>query len=232
MEISDLKLGKVMSNDEIVGFFKCSNQGGMRRSYKINTLVLISDYTKSIYEDWWEKDVFYYTGMGLLGDQELVRQNKTLYQSQTNGIDIHLFERFKQKNYIYIGQMYLAGEPYTEYQMDTENNNRKVYIFPLKSKLVDFHIPTEVIDHFRHDRQNNVQKLSNDQLEKIALKVKPNRAERLCITQVYSRSIYLSEWVKRLARGICQLCLQQAPFNFKRCTIFGNSSYSVVITWG
>jgi 5-methylcytosine-specific restriction enzyme A len=41
-----LRAGQVLSNQEIVNIFKCSNQGGMRRSLKTNTLVLISDRTK------------------------------------------------------------------------------------------------------------------------------------------------------------------------------------------
>jgi hypothetical protein len=44
--------------------------GGMRRSLKTNTLVLISDRTK-LYKDRWENGIFHYTGMGRKGDQRL-----------------------------------------------------------------------------------------------------------------------------------------------------------------
>lgn len=51
----------------------------MRRSISTNTLVIVSDHTKSIYEDRWIGNVFHYTGMGLTGDQRIdATQNKTV----------------------------------------------------------------------------------------------------------------------------------------------------------
>ncbi|WP_222102844.1 restriction endonuclease [Lysinibacillus sp. BW-2-10] len=47
----------------------------MRRSHKTNTLVLISDRT-NIYEDKMTGDIYHYTGMGQVGDQELKCQTK------------------------------------------------------------------------------------------------------------------------------------------------------------
>lgn len=49
--ISDLVIGKVYHNQDIAKAFKCSTQGGMRRSHATNTLVIFSDHTKGIYED-------------------------------------------------------------------------------------------------------------------------------------------------------------------------------------
>ena len=47
----NLKIGQVLTNNEIVNIFKCGIQGGMRRSNATNTLVIVSDYTKGIYHD-------------------------------------------------------------------------------------------------------------------------------------------------------------------------------------
>jgi len=53
------------------------------------------------------------------GDQSLnFAQNKTLSNSETNGVDIHLFEVFRDKVYACIGRVRLAGKPYTEKQLD------------------------------------------------------------------------------------------------------------------
>jgi 5-methylcytosine-specific restriction protein A len=52
--------------------------GGMRRSLATNSLVLVSDHTKGIYDDRWEGNICYYTAMGLKGDQHLTSQNKTV----------------------------------------------------------------------------------------------------------------------------------------------------------
>ena len=75
---------------EIISEFKCGNMGGMRRSKATNSLEIISDHTKGLYEDKWFGDILHYTGMGKKGDQDLYfRQNKTLAQSDTNGVEVH-----------------------------------------------------------------------------------------------------------------------------------------------
>ena len=57
--------------------------------------------------------------MGKTGDQDLeYMQNKTLAESNTNGIEVHLFEVFEPNKYIYQGIGVLAGDPYQEEQYD------------------------------------------------------------------------------------------------------------------
>ena len=41
--------GDVLEGTRLTEIFKCSSQGGMRRSHRIDSLVLVSDYVKSIY---------------------------------------------------------------------------------------------------------------------------------------------------------------------------------------
>ena len=73
-----LTVGNNINNDQLTEIFKCSPQGGMRKSNTTNTLVLVSDNTRGIYEDRWINDILHYTGMGLEGDQSLeYSQNKT-----------------------------------------------------------------------------------------------------------------------------------------------------------
>ena len=97
-----LKIGQILKNADIVDTFKCGNMGGMRRSKTTNTLVIVSDYTKGIYHDKWIGGVLHYTGMGKIGDQDInLGQNKTLAQSAVNGIELHLFEVYNKKEYIY-----------------------------------------------------------------------------------------------------------------------------------
>ena len=74
--------------------------GGMRRSKRTNTLVIISDDTKDLYRDVWRDGILHYTGMGKVGDQVLEgNQNRTLYYSEDNGVEIHLFEVFDKGVY-------------------------------------------------------------------------------------------------------------------------------------
>lgn len=133
----ELVPGLEVTNSEISDLFGCANQGGMRRSLKTNTLVLISDKTK-LYQDREEDGFFYYTGMGKLGDQSLTfQQNKTLAKSNENNVSIHLFVAYKKRIYTYRGQYELINEPFQEHQLDEEKNNRLVWVFPLRKRLND-----------------------------------------------------------------------------------------------
>ena len=72
------EVGAVVSNAVMTEAFKVGNMGGMRRSKKTETLVLISDNTKSLYSDKWTDGVLHYTGMGKIGDQALDKTQETL----------------------------------------------------------------------------------------------------------------------------------------------------------
>ena len=129
----DIKSGDVIANQQISTLFGCGTQGGMRKSNKTNTLVIISDQTKPFYKDEWKGDIFHYTGMGITGDQKVdYMQNKTLAESKTNGIDIHLFEVFVPGKYTYQGLVELTDQPFEKIQKDKDGIERKVVIFPLK----------------------------------------------------------------------------------------------------
>lgn len=132
MRIDDLKAGMILTNQEIADIFLCSTQGGMRRSKRTNTLVLISDCTK-LYHDQWHGSILHYTGMGQKGDQSFdFMQNRTLYESKTNGVQIHLFEVLHSRCYTYCGMVELADSPYCSEQEDQLGNMRTVCMFPLQ----------------------------------------------------------------------------------------------------
>ena len=128
-----LEIGQIITNKNLCEIFHCANSGGMRRSMKLNTLVLIADYTKGLYHDKWIGGVLHYTGMGRFNDQDLNSlQNKTLSEMKENHIDVHLFEVINSNEYIYCGRVKLVGEPYTESQPDANGNNRNVWMFPIR----------------------------------------------------------------------------------------------------
>ena len=64
-----LKIGEEINNDRLCEIFLCSGQGGMRKSNKTNTLVIVSKHVGRIYDDRWIGETLHYTGMGLEGDQ-------------------------------------------------------------------------------------------------------------------------------------------------------------------
>lgn len=139
LAIADLQIGQIYTNDELMAAFAVSGQGGMRKSNTTNSLVLISkhdanDKERNPYEDKWEEDgFFHYTGMGLSGDQDLnYLQNKTLSESNLNGVDVYLFESYKANEYTYRGEVRLAKVPYPMNEEDADGQRRRVYKFPLK----------------------------------------------------------------------------------------------------
>ena len=134
----NLVIGGTYSNDVLMSTFKVSGQGGMRKSNITNSLVLIAKHkSDNPYDDGWSNgDHFEYTGMGMNGDQSVnYMQNRTVAESNTNGVTMYLFESFADNSYIYRGVVKLDGEPYYEIQIDESGDERRVVKFSLK--LVD-----------------------------------------------------------------------------------------------
>lgn len=215
-----LKHGEIINNNRLREIFSCGNMGGMRRSLTTNTLVIISDHTKGLYEDKWIGDILHYTGMGKKGNQEINKsQNRTLNESNHNGVDVHLFEVFKENNYIYRGKVKLVDEPYQEKQKDEDGVLRDVWIFPLK--VIDDHaanlVDEKIIKDNYEQKEKQAKRLSNDELHRKAVENQSSKTSiRKTATKTYERNAYVSEYAKRRANGVCQLCEEPAPFNNKK----------------
>lgn len=218
--IADLIIGGTYSDKDIQCAFKCSTQGGMNRSHKTNTLVLFVKHNKSLYDDEWDNDILKYTGMGQVGDQSfLYAQNKTLFESRTNGVEVHLFECYEDGKYIYDGIVELADEPSYDTEADVNNNSRRVVKFPLKFKYSTGRkvIPTlKMVESCKKARKKIINHYSDDQLRsaaKNAGSIKPKIS--MTNTTTYKRSDAVSEHTKRRAKGYCDLCDKEAPFKSK-----------------
>ncbi len=215
----NLKLGDVITNQELRTIFSCGMMGGMRRSKKTNTLVIVSDHTKGLYEDKWHGDVLHYTGMGKVGDQDInASQNRTLNESTHNGVSVFLFEVFEENQYIYRGQVQLIEKPYQQKQIDATGTLRNVWVFPLKS-ITDQQISIDksVLDHNYRKKEKRIKKIPDQELEKKAIQLQTFKPSmRRTISQTYERNPYVTEYAKRRADGICELCEQEAPFKTKQ----------------
>lgn len=111
--------------------------GGIRVNNARNLIVVISNNTDPTYRNEWKDDVLQFVGMGSTGPQKLVRQNKTLANSERNRMVVHLFEVFEKTKYVYAGEVELADEPYMSDQRDADGDSRFVWMFPLRRKLTD-----------------------------------------------------------------------------------------------
>ncbi|WP_121615361.1 HNH endonuclease [Virgibacillus halodenitrificans] len=216
----ELKIGQAVTNDEIRNIFKCGNMGGMRKSNTTNTLVIVSDHTKGLYDDRWEGDILHYTGMGKNGDQDInFSQNRTLNESNTNGIDVFLFEVVKEREYIYMGEVVLSSIPYQEIQPGEDGEKRKVWIFPVRlrnSEEVSL-ISKKLIEWNYSEKQKKAKRLSDLEVKKKAQQTGMNKIGlRNSVINTYERNPYVMEYAKRRANGICELCEEQAPFSNKK----------------
>ncbi len=210
------KPGDLVSSAEICDAFQCSPQGGMRRSHKTNTLLITSDPSK-LYSDRWEGSILHYTGMGTTGEQSLdYMQNRTLAESEENGVAVFLCEQLEKGRYLYQGRVALAGDPYQEVQLDAEQQERNVWMFPLALEGGRFPTPPSlaVVQKAEQKRRREAAELTTAELvQRIQKKTSHTPAERLYARVEYSRDPRVREVVLRRADGRCELCEEPAPFN-------------------
>ena len=202
-----INIGEELTNEEMRSLFRCGNMGGMRRSKKTGTLVIISDDTKGLYRDVWKNGVLHYTGMGKIGDQLLEgNQNGPLYYSDTNGVEVHLFEVLQKAVYTYRGVVKLVDNPYKSTQPDDNGNMREVWMFPVMPI-------SEIAQESSHEMsEQEISKLSDKELARYASVKNVNKKPKTTETVVYYRDPYLKQLVKRIANGKCQYCGNDAPF--------------------
>lgn len=215
ISILDLKIGKKLKNDELTKIFKCAPQGGMRKSNRENALVLISDDTK-VYKDRWDGDILNYTGMGQTGDQDInYAQNKTLNQSNNNGVKVFLFEVLKKGIYTYRGPVKLAKAPYQEKQEGKDKKERLVWIFPIKlqdesKKSVPY--ISELMELYQVRERKSTRKTNEEIKNKNSIYIGKSGSSRETISTVYERDPDIIEYAKRRANGTCELCENKLDF--------------------
>ena len=208
------KPGDILTSEQLVQLFQCSSQGGMRRSLKTNTLVIVSKQFDKQYEDRWQGDILHYTGMGLKGPQDLNRsQNKILNRHQELGVSVHLFEQFRVGEYHYQGEAYLSGSPYQETQPDTDGKDRSVWMFPLK--LLEGEPIPEAQEKYKEryeKRERKATGLSDQELRKRAGEARKKSGRKKVATYQHERDENVAAYAKRRAAGVCDLCEIVAPF--------------------
>jgi 5-methylcytosine-specific restriction protein A len=210
-----LRPGDTLDNRKLCALFKCSSQGGLRRSLRTDSLVLVSDHTRSLYEDRWVDNVFHFTGMGLRGDQDLAaRQNRTLRESGDTGVKLFLFEVFEPNRYLFVGRVRLEGSPYAEQQPDVDGKTRRVWKFPLRITPADsaFCITDAIIRKSHERKKRMARRLSNREIVKRACLTSRRAGKRTATAVTYEPDVYVAELAIRRANGHCQLCDQPAPF--------------------
>ncbi len=214
MSDHNLHIGQIVSNSDLSEVFKVGNMGGMRRSHATNSLVLVSDHTKAIYDDRWENNICFYTGMGLQGDQTLSSQNKTLFESEISDISVYLFEVHIAGQYRFHGKVKLASKPFQEIQIDMDGKLRSVWVFPLIpiEAIEPTPVPNQEIVSLEKSRAKSSRKLTTEALHAYINKAPKKPGTVQTKSTSYYRNQYIVEYVRRRANGRCELCNQLGPF--------------------
>lgn len=221
-ELSDFVQGETYTNNFISMIFLCSYQGGMRKSKKKNALVLFAVHNNPLYSDEWKQDgTLHYTGMGTTGNQSLTyMQNKTLLESQTNGVELYLFESYADNEYIFTGKVELAAAPYISNKLEPDSTGRlrKVAKFPLRIANGGSIVPIDidVILANSKKKEKKASQMTDDELANKAKKAGNEESTERPVTTIHrDRNELVSEHTKRRANGFCDLCGNPAPFNSK-----------------
>jgi 5-methylcytosine-specific restriction protein A len=155
--------------------------------------------------------------MGTKGNQSLTfGQNRTLSESDNNGVSVHLFEVFVEKEYMYMGEVELSAEPYFEEQPDENDLIREVCVFPLRLKngkpvIID----KDYSEKAFLAKAKKARRLSDQEVENRAQNAKKRTGQRSITSKQHDRDPWVAEHAKRAANGVCQLCENDAPFKNK-----------------
>ncbi len=138
-ELSDWKIeiGRTLKRREVHKLFGGQMQGGISTPKNSKNILIFTDpksgakYGYDKHEGLREDGSYAYTGEGQVGDQTLLRGNKSIFESPQNGKTIRLF-RVKGSSVTYAGRFTL-GEPLFEEKdaLDINGAMRKVLVFNL-----------------------------------------------------------------------------------------------------
>lgn len=213
-----LVVGEEYTNNEIVEMFKVSIMGGMRKSNSKNALVLISYHagTERLFDDYWKDNVLYYTGMGQFEDQDInYGQNRTLAESDKNGVTVYLFEMFSSQKYQYRGIVRLADKPFQEEGIDAHGRSVKRWKFPLKLVNEKDYLQDDFLEQEEERQMREVDIMPRPELIATATMINQPVNERIVTAKRIQRNPIVLHYVKMRAKGYCELCGERAPFEYK-----------------
>ncbi|MCB2224344.1 MAG: HNH endonuclease [Actinobacteria bacterium] len=157
------------------------------------------------YRDEWEGEIFLYSGQGQEGDQKFELGNKAVRDHLKEGEDLHLFMSVGGGSYRYEGQMAIIGWR-DERGPDVNGNDRLIIRFelvPLESLASDDEVEALLDDA---SDMATLRRLADDDGAE-----RRDPVERL--VNARRRSVAVKAYAHARARGRCESCDRDAPFN-------------------
>jgi len=127
------------TNAQLSETFKVGNIGGIRVAGQYpdtKQVVFITSQpedsrTDHPYQDHWEGDIFFYTGEGLQGPQQMTAGNRALQNNIERDFPVYGFQKLSDGGYSYLGRFKVLEVIESE-QPDIDGNPRRVYVFKMK----------------------------------------------------------------------------------------------------
>lgn len=151
IEITELKVGEIYSNNQISLSLAVENLGGIRPSIdphgRLRHLAILSSNTdterslsENPYSDRIEGDVLLFTGQGREGDQELRGRNRRLLDQYTDPVPYFGFLGLGRQRFQFLGLLELLRH-YHERQNDTKGNARRVLVYEFRIHTLPSVVP-------------------------------------------------------------------------------------------
>jgi 5-methylcytosine-specific restriction protein A len=201
-----LVLGAIYQRSALHARFGGNNTTGIVPSRKEPAILLFhtEEGAHQFYGDGLDDEgVYWYSGMGAKGNMEWNYANRAVRDHLANGQDLMLFERFQRQGgyWTFAHLMHCVGWR-EEQRPDSDGAMRTALIFGLVA-----------VDESAHASLPNPHARLTD-LRQAAIASVPTGGTVTAtrVTEVYLRSAAIRVYVLARAAGVCEACLQPAPF--------------------
>lgn len=141
------------TNAELAQTFKVGTQRGIRvagRAPETKLVVFTTGASSDCsvehpYTDYWKGDTLFYTGEGLIGDQEMTHGNLALKNSMSAEFPVYGFRKLPEGGFAYLGR-FRVNAVHEEQQPDMNGTPRRVYVFEM-TRIRPQALPAEPLAH-------------------------------------------------------------------------------------
>ena len=184
------------------------------------------------HDGWGENGVFRYCGEGKIGDMLFQKGNKAIRDHAANGKTLHLFQALgKSKPVRYLGEFACASYEYSRGD-DEEGNDRKTIFFHLVQSSAE-HSAQVVSLEAAEPAAEDVDLKS---LRKAAIQAATQQPQETKSSSspgnYYARARDVRKYVLARAKGKCEACFSDAPFQRKNGTPYLEAHHTKLISEG
>ena len=211
-------LGEELKRSLLHERFGGQEQGGMSTPSEHPIVLLFTgdNGDQYGYEDRFRADgIFLYTGEGQVGDMRFVRANRALRDHEAEGRRVFLFEQTRKSYVRFVAEVRCDGH-HLETRPDRNGEPREAIVFHLEV-LEAGRKPESLADDIEVLKPSSLARMSMHELRGRALSSASNSPDaRQRTVAVQNRAEAIRQYALKRAAGVCESCLQPAPFHGKK----------------